>query len=152
MRTELARLVFSAMVLVFGAAVEESLPKVLGVGFPVLLSSVLFMAVRGDRMPSIAFAIAAGAMEDALSALPPMTSVSFFLAAALLSRGLPFPRELAVLVNPVYQVWLALWVGSIGSGVFGRVLLSLPIGWATVFAVRAALGWVAGKAAVNEQG
>lgn len=152
MRTDLVQLAFSVTVLVLGAALEEMLPKVFGVGFPVLLSAVLFLSARSGRPLTIAFAVAAGAMEDALGPLPPVTSVSFFLVLALAVRGFAASEALMAVAYPSYQVWLSLWVSGIGSGVFGRILLAFPIGYVTVLAVHAALAWFVGKAAVDEQG
>ena len=76
----------------FGAGAEVLLPKVLGVGFPVLMTAVQFFAVRRPAVSVAMFAIAAGAMEDALSALPPVTSVSYFLGLAALVRWSGMPR------------------------------------------------------------
>lgn len=143
---------FSLAVLVLGAAAEELVPKVLGVGFPVLLTAVPFMAVRGSGPSALAFAVIAGAMEDALAALPPMTSSSYFLAVALLARYLGSTRVLLAFAYPVYQVWLAVWFADIGGGVFGRVLLACPVGWVAAFAVTAALFLFHRKAAVDERG
>ena len=78
--------VLAVLVLVSGAAFEEMLPRAFGVGVPVLLAAVLSLSARQVGPFALAFAVVAGAVEDALSALPPMTSVSYFLAAALLLR------------------------------------------------------------------
>ena len=75
---------FAVLALVLGAGCEELLPKFFGVGFPVLLMVVVFLSVRFGLLLAVMLAIAAGATEDALSALTPMTSVSFFLIVAVL--------------------------------------------------------------------
>ena len=143
--------VLSVLALVTGAALEEMLPKVFGVGFPVLLMSALFFAVRRQDPSALAFAVVAGAVEDALSALPPMTSVSYFLGVALLARFLGRSGALMAVVYPLYQIWLAVWLPGIGGGVFARVLLSCPVGFATAYAVDWALTWFSRKAAADER-
>lgn len=156
--------VFALLVLVAGASAEEMLPKFLGVGFPVLLAAVQHFSApvrepcgvqgagsRGAEGPCL-FALAAGAVEDALCSLPAMTSVSYFLAVGLLTRKIGFSRMLAAVSYPVYQVWLAIWVGALGGGVFNRILLAMPIGLATAFAAGEVLSFFERKSAVYEQG
>ena len=145
-------LVLSIVVLVFGASAETLLPKMLGVGFPVLMTSVQFVAVRRPAVSMVMFAIAAGSMEDALCALPPATSASFFLALAALVRWSGMPRAATLFTYPAYQAWLFVWTTRPGGGFFSRVLLALPIGIVTALAVVAVLGWLERKAAVDEQG
>lgn len=152
MANEIAQLTLSLLVLVFGAGIEELAPKFLGVGFPVLLCAVMFFASRRPVSRAVVFAIAAGAVEDALSGLPAMTSVSFFLIVALLARWSGFPRFMAVFAFCGYQMWLWAWVGGLHGGVFARMLVSLPVGAVTAVAVGAVLVWATGKAAVDEQG
>jgi hypothetical protein len=55
-------------------------------------------------------------------------------------------------VYPLYQIWLAVWLPGIGGGVFARVLLSCPVGFATAYAVDWTLTWFSRKAAVDERG
>ena len=150
--SDFVQIALAALVLVLGAAAEELLPKFVGVGFPVLLAAVPFMSVRRGRPEALCFAAAAGAMEEAVSGLPPMAGVSFFLALAFISHGSALTWTLAALAFPVYQVWLSVWLVGIGGGVFGRVLLSFPIGFLTMLAVGAAVGALRRKAAVDEQG
>lgn len=152
MTSEIIRLALAALVLVIGGTVEDLIPKVLGVGAPVLLASVPFMAARCGRIEALAFASAAGAMEEALSSLPPMAGVSFFLVVAFAVRRVGLVWPLAMLVYPVYQIWLAVWLAGIGGGVFGRILVSLPVGFLMVPAVGVALNWLCRKAAIDEQG
>ena len=128
------------------------MPKVLGVGFPVLLMAAQVAAVRWPLAAAMVFAVAAGGMEDALSSLPPMTSVSFFLLAMALVRRSDLPRAASLLTYPAYQVWLSAWTGGLGGGVFGRILVSLPVGIATAFAVGWAIRIAERRAALGEQG
>ena len=144
---KVVQFVLCALVLVSGAALEEVLPRVFGVGVPVLLMSALFFSVRRSGSSALAFAIVAGAMEDVLSALPPMTSVSYFLAVALLLRRLGSARFVPAVAYAGYQVWLSVWVTSIGGDVFKRVLLACPVGLVTAFAVEVTLAWLCRKAA-----
>ena len=147
----LVQIVLAVLVLVSGAALEEMIPRVFGVGVPVLLAAVLFLSVRraGPFVP--AFAVVAGAVEDALSGLPPMTSVSYFLAAAVLLLRFGSAWFVPAVVYAGYQVWLSVWVVRIGGDVFKRVLLACPVGLVTAFAVGAALAWLFRKAAVDER-
>ena len=152
MISSLVQFVFALFALVLGAALEELLPEVLGVGVPVLMAATAFMALRRPEIAALPFAVLAGAAEDALSALPPMTSVSYFLGVALLARFLGRSGALMAVVYPLYQIWLAVWLPGIGGGVFARVLLSCPVGFATAYAVDWALTWFSRKAAADERG
>ena len=150
--SEAVQIVLTTLVLVLGASAEELLPKFCSVGFPVLLASVPFMAIRRTRLEALAFAAVAGAMEEALSSLPPVSGVSFFLAVAILARHFGFSGALLALAYPLYQIWLSVWLVGIGHGVFVRLLLAVPIGFLTMTAVGLAVNWLCRKAAVDEQG
>lgn len=152
MISEFVQLVLSVLVLVLGAGFEEILPRFAGVGFPILLIAVQFLASRRGRMAAVMFAIAAGALEDALSSLSPMTSVSYFLIVAFLARWSGLPRLATALTYPCYQVWLAVWTIGMGGSVYTRILVAFPIGLATAFVVGAALLWLERKAVVDAQG
>lgn len=143
--------VLCALILVSGAAFEEMLPKIFGVGVPILLMAVLFLSVRQAGSSVLAFAVVAGAVEDALSSLPPMTSVSWFIAVALLLRRFGSAWFVPAVAYAGYQVWLSIWVVGIGGEVFKRVLLACPIGLVTAFALDAALAWIFRKAAADER-
>ena len=143
--------VLCALVLVSGAALEEVLPRVFGVGVPVLLMSVAFLSVRRTGPSALAFAVVAGAVEDVLSALPPMTSVSYFLAVALLLRRLGSAWFVPAIVYAGYQIWLSVWVIHIGGDVFRRVLLACPVGLVTAFAVEVVLTFLCRKVAADER-
>ena len=143
---------FSLLTLVIGGALETVFPKPLGVGIPVLLVAAQFMASRQTTMSMALFAIAAGAVEDALSSLPVMTSASYFLVVAMLTRWSGLPRGTTVLTYPLYQLWLRIWVSGLQGNIFHRILVAVPIGLATAFAVSAALTWLSGKVAIDEEG
>ncbi|MGN0833397.1 MAG: hypothetical protein ACI4RD_07085 [Kiritimatiellia bacterium] len=150
MRNDVLQLVFALPVLVLGAGCEELLPKCFGLGLPVLLTSVLFLATRTALPAAVLFAVAAGATEDAISALTPMTSVSYFLIAAAVVRWSGSPCGVAALACAGYQLWLAVWLG--GVNVFSRILLAFPLGLLTACAVAGILAWAIRKAAIDELG
>lgn len=150
MKSEIVQFVMALLTLVVGCAAEELLPKVAGVGFPILMSASVFFATRRRVVPAICFALAAGAAEDALSGLPPATSASFFLAVAALAKWSEFPHGALVLAYPVYQGWLRLWGGAAVDGVYYRVLIAVPFGMVTAFATWLVLAWVERRAAVDE--
>jgi len=143
--------VFAVITLVFGAAAEELLPKPCSVGFPVLLASVQFFSVRRPVLPAAMFAIVAGAFEDALSSLPVMTSISFFLSVTLLTRWCDLPRGVSALTYPLYQVWLIIWVSGLAGNVFSRILVSVPVGLVTAFVVGGLLAWLKGGVALDDE-
>ena len=152
MRNSLLVLAFSLVVLCAGAGAEELLPKILGVGFPVLLASTQVFAVRCPLAAAMLFALAAGGIEDSLSSLPPMTSASFFLLSMAFARRADLPHAAAFLTYPAYQVWLSAWTGGVGGGVFGRILVALPVGAVTAFAVGWTIRMAERRAALGEQG
>lgn len=149
-KSEIVQFVFCLLVIVLGGAAEELLPKYLGVGFPILLAAVVSLAARRSIPFLVLFSVAAGAFEDALSGLPMVTSASFFLACAALSRIPVIPREVFFLAYPFYQLWLNLWDSGLNGGIFGRMLIALPVGILTMVAMRFVLQWAERKAAVNE--
>jgi hypothetical protein len=149
---ELAQLTLSVLVLVIGTGLEELLPKCFGVGVPILLCTVMVFASRRSASRAALFAIAAGAMEDAVSSLPAMTSISYFLIVASLARWSGLPRCMAMFAFCGYQAWLGVWVGNLHGGMLGRMLFSLPVGLVTVVATDLILSWAERKAAVDEQG
>lgn len=153
MKTSLLQLAFGFLVLVLSAGAEEFLPKPFGVGFPFLLSAVQVLALGTGTWPfAVVIAVCAGALEDGLSALPPMTSVSYFLMCAVLVRRLGFPQAMMVLTYPCYQLWLMVWTSGLGGSVFLRFLLAFPLGFATALVVGVAVGWGRKEAAIDEQG
>lgn len=150
MNNNLVHLVLGLLVVTVLGAAEELAPKVLGVGFPFLLAAVQYAAARRPVPAFVVFALAAGAFEDALSDLPPMTSVSFFLATAALVHWCDLPRTAILLTFPIYQLWLAVWLPSLGGGIFSRILLSVPFGLVTALVTTALLALVERKAALDE--
>ena len=151
MKNSLLQLTFGLVVLIVGAGLEEMLPKFLGVGFPILLTAVQFMSLGPFASVAIVFAALAGATEDALSSLPLMTSVSYFLVVALLVRRLGLPRGVSVFAYPCYQLWLAVWSSGLGGGIFNRLLLSFPLGVVTSVAVGVLVCGARRGAAIDEQ-
>lgn len=143
---------FAVLALVLGAAAEELLPKPAGVGFPVLLAAVQFMAVRRAPFEMALFAIAAGAAEDAVSSLPVMTSVSFCLSVAVATRWLGFPRGMIALSYPLYQFWLRLWGVGLADNIFDRLLVSVPVGVVTALAVAAVLSCTERRISLDAEG
>ena len=119
-----------------------------GVGFPILLMIVIFLSVRFGLLLTVFLAIAAGALEDAVSSLTPMTSVSAFLIVAVLVRRFGLPYLAAMLVFPCYQLWLSVWMG--GLNVFTRILVAIPLGSLTAVVVSVVLVRAIGKAAIHE--
>lgn len=150
MKNSLVHLAFAVLVLFVGAAVEELLPKCGGVGVPVLLTAVFFNATRGRLSYVVSFALAAGALEDALGALPPAASVSFFLLAALFQRWRALSLWIVAVAYPAYHLWLWLWASGVGS-VLARVATAVPFGALSAVVVGAVLEWAYGKAAVRER-
>ena len=141
---------FGLLALVLGAGCEELLPKFFGVGFPILLTVVVFLSARFGLLMTVFLAMAAGALEDAVSSLTPMTSISFFLIVSVLVRRFGLPHLAAALVFPCYQLWLSVWMG--GLNVFTRILVAIPIGSLTALIVSAVFTHAIGKAAIDERG
>jgi len=129
---------------------EEMLPKMLGVGVPVLLGWTLFAAAHRSAPTVAVLAIAAGAFEDALSALPLLTSVSFFVVSALAVNRVCGGQGLAALpallvAYPLYRAWLCLVAGGGGLGqtVLPSVLMALVASVVVAF-----FAWCERKAAI----
>ena len=151
-RSDLLRFVFAAISLVLGAGAEELLPKIVGVGVPILLVVLHFHALRSPIALTVIFAIAAGALEDALSSLPPMTSVSYFLMVAFVARWTGAPPGAASVTYAFYQIWLAIWLAGMGGGIFSRVFIALPMGAMAGGLIGWMLDTAMRKAAIDEQG
>lgn len=149
MRNNAVQIVLALLVLVFGGAAECLLPKMFGIGFPILLSASIAVAVRRPVWSAVFFAFAAGAMEDSLSGLPMATSAAFFLLMTLALRRTAFPPVVAVSAYPVYQLWLWLWSVEVNGSIFIRLLVSVPVGFATLVAVSVLLPFLERKAAVD---
>lgn len=146
MKDEFVQFVFILVSVVIAAAAEELLPSFAGVGFPLLLSVVMVTAPRVNVLPGVLTAVAAGAFEDALSSLPPMTSICFFTIAALVSRKAYFPRAFLLSAFPAYALWIGMCrTGSVGH-VFVMALLSVPFGALAFGVVALMLPWAGRKA------
>ncbi len=150
MKSEFTRLLLGLLVLIAGGAAEDLLPKVFGAGLPLLLALAVMVATRWTALETVLFAVTAGALEDALSGLPPAMSVSFFLAAAVLSRQAVMPRSVTVLSYAAYQLWLSLWLSLPVSVLFSRMLLAVPLGLLAMAAAELSLRYLERKAAVDE--
>ena len=150
MKSDVVQLVFCLLVLALGGAVEDLMPKVLGVGFPVLLMSALFLAPRRPALVSALFALAAGGCEDSLSSLPFATSASFFSLAAVSVRSSRMSYVAMAVAYPAYQTWLWLWRPGIEGSVFSHVAASVPVGILTAAVVSAVLYMSERGAAIGE--
>lgn len=150
MKSEVVQLAIALGALVFGGAAEEMLPKLPGVGFPVLLMASIYMAKKRGTWQMFMFAAAAGAMEDALSSLPWATSMSFFCIAAAFVRTTGLEWSAYVCAYPVYQLWIRMWCATLEGGIYSRFLLAIPMGLATAAAVFWALDRLDRKGAVCE--
>lgn len=150
MKNNLTLILLSWIAIVFGCAAEELLPKVAGVGFPVLMSAVVAAAPRREWFSLVVFAVAAGGAEDAVSSLPVMTSPVFFLAVAALVRRWELPAGAGGAFYPLYQVWLALWPSGVEGPLFVKILTALPLGAVTLWATGSVGRWLERKAAADE--
>lgn len=135
--------------LALGGAMEELAPKILGVGFPVLLTAAMFHAPRRSLATMAIFVIAAGAMEDALSGLPLFSSIAFFALAASAARWLGHSVVTAMLAYPAYQVWLWTCCSGLDAGLFNRLLVSVPVGLAAIGVLWPVFGWLEERGALN---
>lgn len=150
LKKELIELAIGLGALVFGGAAEELLPKFCGAGFPVLMMSAVYFARRRAIAVAFMFAAAAGAAEDALSALPFATSISFFCLAAAFARVAADEWCAYAFAYPLYEIWLGMWMANPQGGVFARFLVAIPAGAVTAAAVFCLLRAVERKGAVDE--
>ena len=149
MKSDFAKIVYCAAILAVGCAAEDLLPKFLGAGFPVLLAAAVFVSARSGVFSAVAFAIAAGAAEDAVSSLPVATSACFFTLAALFANSVRHLAAVALLAYPLYQLWLWIWLPGVGAGVFARIVAAVPLGAVAAAAVFAIMRSVERKAAID---
>lgn len=143
---------FSILVLILASTLEDVLPRIFGVGFPILLMVTLSFAVKKPMTLAVIFAVAAGASEDAISSLPMMTSVSFFVVMALLTRWAKAPILMSILGCALYQFWIMVWLVNIGGNVFVRSLAAIPISGLTILLILPILRLVEKGVALNEEG
>lgn len=139
-------------VFLLGGSLEEMLPKYFGIGLPLLFASLFHFSSRSSSFLLVAFALAAGAMEDALSALPLMTSGSFFVLSALFFHFVRLPWFVAGCSYSCYQLWLGLWLPDLGGEIFLRLFVALPIGMLTFFALTLLLGSLERRFGINDIG
>lgn len=152
MKKDIVHLVYALTAIVACSAVEELLPQMFAVGWPVLLSAAAYCSVRRPPIEGFLFAVAAGAAEDSLSSLPVATSLSFFVGMFALLRGLKLPLVFALPAYCFYQLWLWIWLGSALDGsVMLRFMSAIPVGAVALVAVAYALEWLDGKAAMDEK-
>lgn len=149
MKSDFVLLSLCFFTLAIGGAVEELAPKFIGVGFPVLLSASVFHACRRSLPAMVVFVVAAGAAEDALCSLPPFTSIAFFALAAAAARWLGHAAAVAFLAYPLYQLWLWTWCSGLDGGLFGRLLVSVPVGGIAVVLLWPLLAWLERRGALN---
>ena len=151
MKRDLIQFILAFFVIACGGALEELAPKALGVGCPILMAATAYYALNRSPLTGVLFAVAAGAAEDSLCALPFALSIGFFVTLAGVLRGFRLPPVCAVPAFAGYQIWLWLWLGGeLNGSVFSRVVVALPVGGVTLAAVYVMLLWFDGKAAVNE--
>lgn len=150
MKDDLVQFVFIVTALVFAAAAEDMLPVFVGTGFPLLLSLVMVTAPRVKVLPGVMTAIGAGAFEDALSSLPPMTSICFFMVVSLVSRKEYFPRPFLAAFFPAYALWAGMCMTGPMGDVFARTLVSLPLGLVSYSVTYMVLAWSGRKAGLDE--
>ena len=142
--------VYALLLLVAACAAEELLPDFLRVGFPVLLSLALVYARKRTLAATILFAVAAGAMEESISALPVFTSAGYFLLASLLTRFIALDLLSALLTFPFYQLYLVIWSEADGWSFCLPALLALPLGALTYYAVLSLMTFLDKWSAVDE--
>lgn len=150
MKDDFVQFVFVMIALVVSAGAEELLPAFAGVGVPLLLALVMAVAPRLNVLPGVMTAVGAGAFEDALAALPPMTSICFFVIASLLSRKAYFPRPFLMLLFPLFELWAGMCILGPMGDVFVRVLVSLPLGAVALGLQLVAVGWSVRRAGIDD--
>ena len=148
-KNSIASLALAVMAVIFACAFEEMVPKAFGVGLPLLLMAAVLESSRGLTFGTALFVVACGAAEDAISHLPAMTSISYFVLAALLTRRSKAPLAVFALAYPAYQLWLWVWMSGLGGAVFTRMLVAFPLGVAAAAAVSAAGGFLHREASVG---
>jgi len=135
-KAEFVRFLLPLTVLLLGGVLEEALPKVLSVGFPVLMTAALVLGVVRTRTEAVLLAVFAGVLEDSLCALPLAMTASFLVVVTLCAWALPVARLAPVVAYPVYQLWLVVWTSLPAGELWGRLLVSVPISALTVAVLR----------------
>ncbi len=150
MKGEAVQLVIALGALVLGGAAEELLPKLPGVGFPLLLMATIYMATQRGVWQMFMFAASAGAVEDSLASLPWATSIAFFCIVAAFVRTTELEWSAYAFAFPLYQLWVRMWSANLAGGIFSRFLLAIPVGLVTAVFVRWVLRRMDRKGAVDE--
>ena len=127
-KNEVVEFALCLVTLVLAASAEVLLPSCRGAGLPWLLAAVLALAPRMTLPVALTAALAAGALEDALSMLPPLTATGFFALAALGARLDYLPRPLLLAAFPVFTFWTGLCSSAPVGDLFARTLLAVPLG------------------------
>ncbi len=152
MKNDIAKFAIAFFALSCGMALEELLPKLSGAGFPFLLSFAIVFASRRKPLEGVLFAAAAGAAEDAASALPFAVSISFFVAAASIVRAFKIPVWYALPAHALHQIWIWVWLGArLEGSIFNRILAAVPLGAAALWAVTAVVARTDRRAAIDER-
>ena len=147
MKSSVVQFAFIVLSLAVGAALEDLLPPVFGLGVPVLLGAAVFFAVETRAPVWLIAAVAAGALEESVAALPPATAIVFFAALATAVRFFRGTLAWTFAAYPAYQIWIGLVAG--GSGAVSRIVLSLPVGALALAAVVSVLSVSWRKAGAN---
>ena len=123
------------------------MPPIGSLGVPMLLSLAVFFAVETRTPVWIMAAVAAGAFEEAVCALPPGSAMVFFAAIAVAIRFFREPVVWIAVAYPSYQIWLALVADGMGAP--WRILLSVPVGTVFLAVALAVLPWLWRKAGAD---
>lgn len=146
---ELVMLLAGLMTLTVAAAAEELAPRFAAVGLPLLLAAAAVVARRRSVPVAIAFALAAGALEDSLSSLAPGCAAVYFMAAAALTSLEAVPTPVLWLLYPVFQIWLAVWMRVTIAELFVRMLVAVPLGAAAILLMTWFVRYLDRKAAID---
>ena len=150
MKSNIVQIAIALWTIVFASAFEEMLPKIAGVGFPLLMMSSVYFASKREMGRFFAFAVVAGAAEDAICSLPFATSIAFFVMIAAFIAVTGMVASCCFFAYPLYQIWLGMWLPDMNGAIFNRFLLSIPVGALTAGAAWLVLGWIDKRGAVDE--
>ena len=138
MRTSLVQITALTFGLVLAAAAQDFLPAFVGVKPPLLPAVALFAALRLSLPATLAVAVVAGLLCDALAGLTPCCATALFpllgLAASYAragTRGVPPPIVGAVCLGVAAvcgEVWISLAGVSSNFSPLVRLCAALPMG------------------------
>lgn len=149
MKSEVTKTVFAVLSMILGGALEELCPRIGEVGCPVLLAVTVFFARRESAPFGIAVALAAGAVEESLVGAAPATVIAFFVLAAVMVKELELSLAGTALVYPLYVGGTALMGLGLEGGVFGRMVVAIPMGLVTMAVIDLVMRIVRGKAGLH---